>query len=254
MFAFHVGAPNQSLVRSYTWVLTCHLCKQPDGTLKAQVSADSNADDVAAILRITLRSRSDGVLMTVGRSRTADEQIVRTAPGQGALSTTGLRPAIASALSASIRPPDSEATLTPEAEAEFRRLISLYSSGVTVQVSARIPPLGDWLFLFAAVLSGGVMTYLVVNRIRLSSYLARGHDRLNRNLCPDCGYELSGAEHPLKCPECGTVLAKWTERAAAWSRKTIAINTTPPASPSTTESDLSSGPSSAETPSSRVPH
>lgn len=252
---FRLITPNPSTTQSsYLWTLTCHLCKQPDGSLKAQVGADSNVDDVAAILRITLRSESDGIFMTVGRSYTASEEIVRTAPGQSAINTLEYRPEIATELGRTGRPPDSATILTPEAEAEFGKLLSLYSSGATIQVNPQFPPLREWLVLLMFLLAIGAAVRLITNRISLSSYLARGHDRLNRNLCPDCGYELNGTEHPLKCPECGTDPALWTKRAAAWSRRTVATNTAPPTSATSTETTLIPGPSSPETPSSKAPH
>lgn len=213
LVVFQFGGSSTSLDNSYFWTLTCHLCRQPDGTFKTKVSADPSVDDVAAILRITLRSRSDGIFMTVGRTYTAEEEIVRLSPGQVALNTVALRPEIAAVLRTTRRPPDFAAELTPDAEANFFETLNLYSSGATIRTIPRIPPLRQWLYLASFVLAAALVSYVVAWRIRLANYRSRGGERLARGQCPHCGYVLDLLERTT-CPECGTSHTKWVESMA----------------------------------------
>ncbi len=191
----------------YNWTLICYLCKQPDGSIKPKIDIDPNVDDIAEILRVTLQSKSDGKLMTVGRTYSAKEEIVRISPGQGALNTMNLRQEIAAELGRTNRPTDA-GELTPAGAANFQETLRVYSAGAAARTVSQLPPLREWLGLIAYILGGALFAHWLVCRVRRAGYRVRGLERLSRNHCPHCGYALSLPEH-IRCPECGTKLAEW---------------------------------------------
>ncbi len=205
---FTVGSVGSARFHRCTWVMTVHMRDMPDGTVVAAPPGDPNAEDLAAILRITLTAKNDGELMTVGRAYTAKEEVVQLSPKRAALYTATLRPDIAAVLGKSVPPPEGAATLTPRAEAAFREALSLYLSGGTAKSVGQFPPWGEWLRLFGIMGGAGLLGLAWWNRAKAVIYRSRGRERLALDQCPHCGHPLSLTDES-RCPECGTEHAVW---------------------------------------------
>lgn len=221
-----IGTRDRTGLQSYNWTLTVQLCNQTDGTLTAKINAEAGVDDVAGILSVSLQSRSDGRFMTVGRTYSVAEKMLRLSPMRSAIFTPPLRPMIAATLSRSVRPPDFASELSPRAEAEYQKALAVYASGAATKTLSQVPPWQEWFRLFAALAVVWILGIKLAGRIRLAIYRSRGRERLALDQCPHCGYTLA-LPADVRCPECGTDHAQWAARMRVRSEDAVANSDDP---------------------------
>ena len=63
-----------------------------------------------------------------------------------------------------------------------------------------------WFVLLVLLFMGPLLLTELLLRVRSAARQVRDHDRRERGLCTQCGYDLTGNEFTERCPECGALV------------------------------------------------